>query len=455
MPAPAPATWAPRPRAWLPGLAAALTGLQLTLLPPVQAGGNGSSVDEPITEQTQEAQSAAGQPSVTYAYTVNLAGNPVGGIRPGLSSYVDNHLLNIGIPLGAGNGNLSRPRLIVDIYDRNGSDLSAVAIGNQFTVQQLFGLETLALYSIRFEAALPSLGGKLKLGRFTSGDDFAAWPYYGLAMNNAINGNPQSLPVNSRGFSSFPNAVWGAQADLAVGPQGQLRLGTFQVTDPDVLRYHGFNWSISPSDGLMLLGQLELCDGCTRVGWQAPQRRAEISANKALASLVAVEPSYPVHRRRLALGGYWSMAQQQGFQANESASSTAGAWLHGDLTLWQPRVGGPALAAWAAFTSSPQPEVAKLPLYWALGLVRYGLAPSRPQDSLLLNLYQGRISPSYLRSVGALNPYGASETVVELGYRVHIGRSAFVQPNVQVVMQPSGQPIPTALVLGMQAGFRF
>lgn len=393
----------------------------------------------------------ASRVSVRYSYMVNLAANPLGGIVPGRASYTDNHRLTIKLPLGSASDSRRQSQLILEAYDRNGVDLSSSAIGNQFTVQQLYGVETLAFYSIRLQGTLPELGGGYKLGRFSSGDDFATWPYYALAMNNAIDGNPQSLPVNT-GFSSFPNAVWGATADLAVGDRSQLRLGTFQVTDPDVLRYHGFNWAIRPGDGLLLIGQLEHCDSCPGVGWRAQGRPG---APVAAAAVRAQEPSYPLHRRRLALGAYWSLFSQPSFAGADPPPSTYGAWLHGDFTLWQPRPGGPALAAWASLTSSPQPSVARMPLFWAVGLVHYGLVPSRPQDSAMLALYQGRFSPSFMASIGARRRSAASETVLELGYRHHVGSGVFLQPNLQVVAHPSGLPIPTALVLGLQAGLRF
>lgn len=426
---------APFNRVWPARVAASLSLLPLLIFP----GALWASEDpQPGTDPPLD------KASVSYSYMLNLAANPLGGIVPGQTSYADNHRLTIQLPLGPAGDTFKPSQLVLEAYQRGGVDLSTTAIGNQFTVQQLYGVETVAFYSIRVHGKLPILGGSYKLGRFSSGDDFATWPYYKLAMNNAIDGNPQSLPVNT-GFSSFPNAVWGAMADLAVGDRSQLRLGSFQVTDPDVLRYHGFNWAIKPGDGLLLIGQLEHCGSCHGVGWhkQGPQ------------SVVAQEPSYPLHRHRLALGGYWSLHRQPSFSGTEPPPSTYGAWLHGDLTLWQPRIGGPATATWASITSSPQPAVARLPLFWALGLVHYGLLPSRPQDSAMLALYQGCFSPSYMRSIGARNGSGGRETVLELGYRHHLGTHLFVQPNLQLVVHPSGLPsIPTALVLGLQAGMR-
>jgi porin len=420
------------------------------LLPPLLDGAwLVGRADEPSTDFSTSSPSPSLR--VNYAYSTNLATNPLGGMVPGRAAYADNHLLTFTLPLKVSLPYLRATTLVVEAYDRNGVDLSSTAIGNQFTVQQLYGVETFGLTSVRLEAELPSLGGSAKLGRFSSGDDFATWPSYGLAMNNAINGNPQSLPVNT-GFSSFPNTVWGAQADLAVGGTTSLRLGTFQITNPDVPRYHGLNWAIRPSDGLLLISQLEHCQGCPDVGWGGP---SQPSPPAAVASVRREEPSYPVHRQRLAVGGYWSLQPQSSFDGQRVAPSTYGSWLHFDRTLWRAFPGGPALALWGTVTSSPQPSVVRMPIYWALGLVRYGLEAKRPQDSAMLALYQGRFSPASMRSLGSSRPEGAQETVIELGYRRRLGAQAFLQPNLQLVIQPSGLPIPTALVLGLQTGISF
>ncbi|MFM7229476.1 MAG: carbohydrate porin [Cyanobacteriota bacterium] len=45
--------------------------------------------------------------------------------------------------------------------------------------------------------------------------------------------------------------------------------------------------------------------------------------------------------------------------------------------------------------------------------------------------------------------------MLELGYRHHLATQVFLQPNLQLVVHPSGfSTIPTALVLGLQAGLR-
>jgi porin len=406
----------------------------------------GTPPEQPISLPVDQAK-------ITYSYTFNLAANPSGGLIPGRTAYADNHRLTIAIPLARAKPNDAGPLLVLEAYDRNGTDLSAHAIGNQFTVQQIYGVETLAFYSLRLEGKLPAIGGGFKIGRFSSGDDFATWPIYQLAMNNAINGNPQSLPVNT-GFSSFPNAVWGATTDVAVARNSSLRLGAYQVTNPQVLRYHGLNWAIHPSDGLLLISQFENCDGCRGVGWSGQLPEPD-PGPVAAPPVWRQEPSYPRHRQRLAFGGYWSLYSQPTFDASPSPSSTYGAWFHMDRTLWRARPGGAALSLWGSLSASPQPAVARLPLFWAIGLVQFGPDPRRPQDSVMMAIYQGQFSKDYLNSVSGPWQVAGAETVLEIGYRRRLNARTYLQPNLQLVINPSGLSIPTALVVGLQAGWSF
>ncbi|MFM7237307.1 MAG: carbohydrate porin [Cyanobium sp.] len=58
-------------------------------------------------------------------------------------------------------------------------------------------------------------------------------------------------------------------------------------------------------------------------------------------------------------------------------------------------------------------------------------------------------------SLGSPQSAVAQETVIELGYQRRLGTIAFLQPNLQLVIHPSGLPIPTALVVGLQSGIMF
>ncbi|MFM7373752.1 MAG: carbohydrate porin, partial [Chthoniobacterales bacterium] len=73
-------------------------------------------------------------------YTTDLAGNPVGGMRQGFT-YTDNIAFGLKLDLEKLVG-WRGATFTIAATDRNGASLSQEYIGNQFTVQQIFGGQT-------------------------------------------------------------------------------------------------------------------------------------------------------------------------------------------------------------------------------------------------------------------------------------------------------------------------
>ena len=190
---------------------------------------------------------------LSASYTNNIAGNPVGGMTQSFA-YADNFSFGM---------QLDFEKLIkwqgltltVSALDRNGSNLSARNIGNQFTVQQVYGTETVVFYALVLEQRLLEDKLGIKLGRFSTGDDFASSPLYWLYMNNGIDGNPQALPVNTA-FTSYPASVWGARLRVDPSPEWFAMGGIYQATSLNLYRDHGLDWSINNSDGVLMIGQV-------------------------------------------------------------------------------------------------------------------------------------------------------------------------------------------------------
>ena len=140
--------------------------------------------------------------------------------------------------------------------NRNGSSLSEKNIGNQFTVQQVFGGSAVMFYSLYLDQKLWGDKISIKIGRFATGDDFASSPIYWLYMNNGIDGNPQALPVNTQ-FSAYPWAVWAARVRVEPTPEFNAMLGIYQVSDRIFNRnYHGVDWSMRSNDSILLISQI-------------------------------------------------------------------------------------------------------------------------------------------------------------------------------------------------------
>ena len=192
--------------------------------------------------------------SINASYLSNFAGNPVGGKSAGFT-YCDNIGFELALDLekliGWKGGNFT-----VSGLNRDGSSLSEKNIGNQFTVQQVFGGSAVMFYALHLEQKLWDEKISIKIGRFATGDEFASSQIYWLYMNNGIDGNPQALPVNTQ-FSAYPWAVWAARVRVDPTPEFNALAGVYQVSDRIFNRnYHGLDWSMRSNDSILLIGQI-------------------------------------------------------------------------------------------------------------------------------------------------------------------------------------------------------
>jgi porin len=232
------------------------------------------------------------------SYVVNLAGNPSGGLRQGFT-YTDN------IAFGA---KLDLEKLVgwrgavftIAATDRNGNSLSQDYIGNQFTVQQVYGGQTIILTDLHLVQKFWDDKAQIKAGRFSAGDDFASSPLYWLYMNNGIDGNPQALPVNTA-FTSYPASVWGARLRVDPSPEWFAMGGIYQATSLNLYRDHGLDWSINNSDGVLMIGQV----GWTPEFFKKPAAAPKPSDGKSLAEGKTVRPVSPDADMQGLPAHYW------------------------------------------------------------------------------------------------------------------------------------------------------
>ena len=393
---------------------------------------------------------------LSASYTNNIAGNPVGGMTQSFA-YADNFSFGM---------QLDFEKLIkwqgltltVSALDRNGSNLSARNIGNQFTVQQVYGTETVVFYALVLEQRLLEDKLGIKLGRFSTGDDFASSPLYWLYMNNGIDGNPQALPVNTA-FTSYPASVWGARLRVDPSPEWFAMGGIYQATSLNLYRDHGLDWSINNSDGVLMIGQV----GWTPEFFKKPAAAPKPSDGKSLAEGKTVRPVSPDAGMQGLPGHYWFGAyyspwQFAQFGSTETASNSYGFYWHADQMVWQEEAGSDqGLTLWSAFVLSPQQNISKLPFQVNSGIVYKGLVPARDHDTTMLGFVYGNFSDDYAGTVAATGAGTPSyEIALEAGYRIQVTKFAYIQPNVQWIINPGGTGnIPNALVLGAQMNVTF
>lgn len=396
----------------------------------------------------------------SLTYTNNIAGNPVGGKSKGFT-YTDNTGFGATFELEKLIG-WDGASLTISGLNRAGTSLSQDYIGNQFTVQQVFGGQTAMFYALFLEQKILDDKVAIKLGRFATGDDFASSPIYWYYMNNGIDGNPQALPVNTQ-FSAYPWAVWAARVRARLNEEVNVMAGAYQVSTRVFQRaYQGMDWSIRPDDGVLLISQ---------VGWTpeffkrpVPATSASTQDGKSTVDSKSYKSASTTETEMAGLpghywfGAYYSPWQFSQFGTDEMATDSYGFYWHADQMVFQESPGSQqGLVLWSASVLSPQQNIAKLPFQLNAGAVYTGLIPGRDLDATMLGFVYGKFSRNFARSVDAAGGgYPQYEIVVEAGHRFNINRFLYAQPNLQWVINPGGTGnIPNALVLGAQVGVVF
>jgi porin len=278
-------------------------------------------------------------------------------------------------------------------------------------------------------------------------------------MNNGIDGNPQALPVNTQ-FSAYPWAVWAARARIDPTPELNAMVGVYQVSDRIFDRsYHGLDWSMRSNDSILLISQ---------IGWTPEFFKRSVPAESpappeektttAASSIVAVKSAKQTVRTSQLkglpghywFGACWSPWDFPQFGTAERATNSYGFYWHADQMIFQEAPGSDqGVTIWSAFVLSPEQNIAKLPFQVNGGLAYKGLVPTRNDDYSCFRVVYGKFSRNFARTVAETGDgYPDYELVFEWNYKIELTKFAFVQPDLQWVINPGA---PTELPMPLSA----
>ncbi len=383
-------------------------------------------------------------------YNAIIAGNPVGGKKADFS-YADDFYFGVKLDLEKLVGWQGASFSVTGV-NRDGQSIQP-SLGSQYDVMQLVGGQAVFLYGLFLEQRLFDDKLSVKLGHLGASDDFAASPLYGYYLNNGIDGNIRAVLFDTR-FSAYPFASWGARVRVDPTPELNVMAGVYQVSERMFDRnYHGVDFSIRDGDGMLMLAQ---------VGWtpeffkqSVPVESGPSDGKGVKAAMEEELAGYPGH---YFVGGYWSAWDYPQFGKAETTPGTYGFYAHGDQTVFLESPGDDqGLQLFTTFTLAPQENVAIIPFQVNGGAIYTGLVPTRDQDATILGVIYGQFSDDYAQTVvdagGGEPDY---ELVFEAGYRLQVTDFAYIQPDIQYVIQPGGTgEIPNALVIGAQFGVKF
>jgi porin len=373
--------------------------------------------------------------TLTLNYTGEAAANPSGGIRQG-SDYTGQVYLGTDFDLSKIAG-WQGATLHVAITDRHGRNLAADDIGNNTSVQEVFGTQNLHLAVLTLEQKL--LGGRLDItaGRTVANIAFLNNPLYCEFQSNSACGNPTFIFKDSN-FTYFPASAWGGDARFLFTPNTYFHGGVYEVSPVDrTFLDHGFNFSGRGDTGVT----------------------------------VPLELGYTTDQNLYAVGGWYDtgaysdpLNDADGTPALIAGQNYARHHDRGGMFLrFTQNVTPNGLAVFGVFMTRLSGQVSENQFYEA-GAVQTGTFPGRPLDTAGFVINDQEFSNLFLSNIaGARESVGGSgniprrEIMMELNYGAQLTPSVRVMPNLQYIINPdqSAEPyrksnIPNAFVVGVK-----
>lgn len=383
--------------------------------------------------------------SFDLGYTTEPMWNVSGGERRG-GTYLHNIGLELHFDLAKLFG-VPATRFLIKLAKRDGDSVSAEYVapsegGNIFPVQQIYGGQTFHLVNVQFNTQLLEDRLDLAYGRIVANDDFLRSPLYCQFLNNAICGSPKAVFFeNPFAFSAYPSAQWGLRArydtpDRRWTVQAAIYDAdiTLQGGDPAAKAHNakGTSWAFG-DNGVVLAGELQY--------------------HHLRDSKTGLPGTYK-------LGGFWMNGDYADLSSTDNATVSGNAmlWLLADQRLTRPEPGSErGLSGFGAWVVSLEDKANFLDQQLSLGLVYQGLIPGRDQDSAGLLFTRGWVTDAQHQARRASDlPTQHAETLLELNYKIVLGRGITLQPDVQYIIHPAGTgEIKDALLIGAQVTIDF
>jgi porin len=373
--------------------------------------------------------------SVTLNYTGEAAANPIGGIRQG-ADYAGQVYLGGDFDMAKIAG-LDGTTIHVAITQRHGSNLAADDIGNNTSVQEVYGTQNTHLAVLTIEQKL--LNGRLDItaGRTVANIAFLNSPLYCDFQSNSACGNPTFIFKDSN-FTYFPASSWGGDARFLFTPDTYIHSGLYEVSPVDKTSTAlGYNFSGEGDTGVV----------------------------------IPTELGYTTASNLYAIGG-WYDTGEYGDPLDDAAGGDAllagqpDAREHdrsGMFLRFTQNVNDRGLAVFGVFMTKLTGRVDENQFY-ELGAVQTGTFAGRPHDTIgfmandqeFSNLFVDNIALARA-SEGAGGSIPHREIMMELNYGAQVTPTLSIMPNIQYIVNPdqSGEPfrpksIPNAFVVGVK-----
>ncbi|SLK00030.1 carbohydrate porin [Novosphingobium mathurense] len=407
--------------------------------------GNAAPAPAAPAEQPQSFQPLADQGiTLTLSYTGEAAGNVSGGLRKE-AAYAGQVYAGADFDMdriaGIGGGTLH-----VAVTNRHGKSLSAIAIGNNTSVQEIWGTQNTHLAILTWEQHLFDDRLVIEAGRSQANIHFLNSPLYCQFQGNSGCGNPTFVFKNSN-FTYFPASSWMIHAKAQLTDNIFAHVGAYEVNpDRKQASDHGTDFGIGNATGVIVPWELSYESGESALlpfryilgGWiDKGDYDDPLRDDMGGIAILSGRPAQ-VHNGRSGL--YFRFEQQL---TRPDPTSKRGLSVYG-----------------VAMTNlSGRVEESR---FFDLGLVQTGTFPGRDEDSIgfmisdqrFSNLAMQRMRAADLAAGGSAR-VSRHQVMMELSYSAQIGPAIRLSPNIQYIHNPDrtgdpfrGSPTKDALIIG-------
>lgn len=354
--------------------------------------------------------------TLSAVYTADIRSNVDGGVARG-TRYLDNLDLQVAIDADRLVGWHGARLFFYGIHD-NGVSISRL-VGD---VQTVSNIETKVPAARLFEAWIEQdvgRNGSIKAGLYNLNSEFDTTQSGGLFLVSSHGIGPDISQSGRNGPSIFPITSLAVRGEWKLGEHWLGRVAVLDGVPGDPSHPRRTAIKLSGRDGALIVGEVNYLNGGTK------------AAIGAWGYTARFDPLLP------------SMAPGRG---------NTGAYVFAEHRMVGSRTDDAAgLAGWLRFGIA---DIRYNPIgsYMGGGLVYTGITPDRTGDQIGVSFASANFGDRYRRSRAlAGDRTDAREIVVEAVYNAIIAPWLSVQPDLQYVVDPGGNPdLHDALVIGLR-----
>jgi porin len=405
----------------------------IALLPTTLHAQSASTADTAV--HTRSAPSAA-EPSdegkgpsvdLSVVYTADVWANRRGGLRRG-ERYLDNLDMTLTVDAERALGWSGATLFLYGLYN-NGKSLTDELIGDLQTVSNIdAGTSAVRVYEAWVEQRFLSNRASVKIGLYDVNSEFDTNDSNSVFINSSHGIGPDFSQTGQNGPSIFPVTSLSVRADYRVSDNWLVRAAVLDGVPGDPNRPKRTTVKLGNGDGALLVAELEYTDAMTKMA--AGTWRYTAQFDDLLATQLA------------------------GTSIGQSGND--GFYVFAERKLTGATKDGPGLAGWARLGVAND-TFNSIDTYLGAGVVYTGPLNARPEDQLGIALAHARLGTPYRRALAlAGETSDRSETNIEITYRAALTPWLTVQPDVQYVINPGGNPaLRNALVTGLRVEVGF